>query len=98
MAYPLYFTAQADADYEALQSQKHFAKGFNAVRKALAYLDVNPRHPGLKTHKYSAISGPNGEEIFEAYVENTPPAAYRIFWFYGPDKDDITIVAITAHP
>jgi hypothetical protein len=42
--------------------------------------------------------GPNGEEVFEAYAENNTPGAYRIFWVYGPGKDVITILAITAHP
>ena len=55
-------------------------------------------HPSLNTHKYTAIEGPNGEEIFEAYTENKTPAAYRIFWYYGPDKNQITVVAITKHP
>jgi hypothetical protein len=54
-------------------------------------------HPGLKTHKFSSLSGPSGEEIFEAYAENNTPAAYRIFWFYGPGKKEITIIAITPH-
>ena len=37
-------------------------------------------------------------EIFEAYAENNTPAAYRIFWYYGPNKKEITILAITPHP
>ena len=28
------------------------------------------QNSGLHTHKYTAIKGANGEEIFEAYVEN----------------------------
>jgi hypothetical protein len=39
-----------------------------------------------------------GKEIFEAYAENNTPAAYRIFWCYGPEKDNITIISITPHP
>ncbi|MCH2547738.1 MAG: hypothetical protein MK052_09040 [Alphaproteobacteria bacterium] len=42
--------------------------------------------------------GSNSKEVFEAYAENKTPGAYRIFWFYGPDKKEITIVAITPHP
>lgn len=45
-----------------------------------------------------SVKGHNGEEIFEAYAENNTPAAYRIFWYYGPNKDNITILVITAHP
>lgn len=69
-----------------------------AVREALALLETNPRHPGLKTHKFSSLTGPGSEEVFEAHAENKTPAAWRIFWYYGPDKKQITIVAITPHP
>ena len=98
MSFTLKFTEQAEADLESLEEDKSLLKRFKAVRKALGYLETNPRHPGLHTHKYSSLSGPSGEEISEAYAENKTPAAYRIFWFYGPDKKEITIIAITAHP
>lgn len=98
MAFALRFTAQAESDLGSLESDPSLSKRFKAVRKALGYLEMNPRHPGLNTHKFSALTGPNGEEIFEAYAENQTPAAYRIFWFYGPDKKMITIIAITPHP
>ncbi|NER92738.1 MAG: hypothetical protein F6J86_02575 [Symploca sp. SIO1B1] len=58
----------------------------------------NLRHPSLQTHKYDTLSGPNGEEVFEAYVENRTPGAFRVFWYYGPSQGVITIIAITPHP
>ncbi|MCA1993619.1 MAG: hypothetical protein LDL41_16485 [Coleofasciculus sp. S288] len=61
-------------------------------------METNLRHPSLKTHKYDSLSGPNAEEIFEAYVENRTPGAWRVFWYYGPGKSIITVLAITAHP
>ena len=36
--------------------------------------------------------------MFEAYAENNTPGAYRIFWYYGPEKTMISIIAITPHP
>ena len=98
MTFTLLFTEQGKTDYQALEKNPGLLKRLKAVRKTLAYLQTNPRHPSLNTHKYTAISGPNGEEIFEAYAENKTSAAYRIFWYYGPDKKQITIVAITPHP
>jgi len=68
------------------------------VRKCLGLLETNPRHPGLKSHEYQSIQGANGEKVWEAYVENNTPAAWRVFWHYGPGKGAITIVAITPHP
>lgn len=98
MSFALKFTEQAESDLRSLEADKSLLKRLKAVRKALGYLETNPRHPGLNTHKYSALVGSNGEEIFEAYAENKTPAAYRVFWFYGPDKKEITIIAITPHP
>jgi hypothetical protein len=98
MAFKLVFTDEASSQLKTLEKDKSLLKRFRAVRKALAYLETNPRHPGLNTHKYSSLLGLKGEEIFEAYAENQTAAAYRIFWHYGPNKQVITIVAITPHP
>ena len=75
------------------------------VNKTLGLLETNPRHPSLNTHKYDSITGPDGEEVFEAYAQNRTPGAYRVFFVYGPDRMEgkkripvITIVAITPHP
>jgi hypothetical protein len=96
--FELLFTRQADADLDSLEADAGLAKRLKAVRKTLGMLETNPRHPGLNTHKFSSLSGPRGEEVFEAYAENRTPAAWRIFWCYGPDKKQITILAITPHP
>jgi hypothetical protein len=98
MAFDLYFTDHAAAKLDELESDPAFQKRLKSVRKALGYLEANPRHPGLNTYKYTSLAGPNGEEVFEAYAENNTPGAYRIFWFYGPEKSAITIVDITPHP
>ena len=70
------------------------------VNKTLALLANNPKHPGLQSHQYDGIANPfeSGKSVWEAYVQNRTPAAYRIFWCYGPDAWQITILAITAHP
>lgn len=75
------------------------------VRKTLGLLETNLHHPSLQTHKFRSLHGPNGEEVFEAYVQNQTSAAYRIFFYYGPDRQEdkrripvLTIVAITPHP
>lgn len=94
----LKFTSEASAALTALEEDKGLEKRLKAVRKALGYLETNPRHTGLNTHEFSSLRGANGEKLFEAYAENRTPAAYRIFWHYGPGKDVITIVAITPHP
>ncbi len=73
---------------------------FKQVRKAIELLKTNPRHPSLQTHDYGSLEHPyhKRSKVFEAYVQNHTSAAYRIFWCYGPEKNQITIITITAHP
>lgn len=69
------------------------------VQKALRLLrDVGPSHPGLESHKYHSLTGPNGEDVWESYVENRTPPAWRIWWVYGPNPDTLTITTIGPHP
>ena len=98
MPFTLRFTGEAEKALRLLEENPALAKRLKAVRKALAYLETNPRHTGLHTHKYSSLTRMLGMEVFEAYAENRTPAAYRIFWHYGPGKNIITILAITPHP
>ena len=37
------------------------------------------------------------QKVFEAYAQNQTPDAYRVFWCYGPEKRQITLVAIAPH-
>lgn len=98
MAFSLLFTEEAAADLEELERDRGLSKRLKAVRKTLGLLEVNPRHPSLQTHEFESLSQAWGEKVFEAYAEQGTPAAYRIFWHYGPAKREITIVAITRHP
>ncbi len=73
---------------------------YKQVTKALKLLSTNPRHPSLETHEFNSIDNPYDPtpEVFEAYAQQNTPGAYRIFWCYGPQKGEITILAITPHP
>ncbi len=68
------------------------------VNVCLSKLQSNPRYGSLNSHKYAQIKGPNGEDVWESYVENRTPAAWRVFWCYGPASDEITVIAVTPHP
>ena len=94
----LIFTPQADADLREIGKNPSQRNILKAVRKCLGFLETNLRHPSLKTHEFRSLKGPNGEKVFEAYVQQATPGAYRIFWYYGPERGMITIVAITPHP
>jgi hypothetical protein len=96
--YELLFTPQADCDLKELETDPSKKTILKSVRKTLGLMETNLRHPSLQTHVFQSLTGPNGEKVFEAYVLQKTPGAYRIFWYYGPDRKKITIVAITPHP
>ena len=70
----------------------------NKLGKTFNYLSIDPRVPSLNTHEIKELSKLYGIKIWQSYLENNTPSAGRIFWTYGPDKNDITILAIEPHP
>ena len=92
------WTEEALRTYRELKHDPSKKKHYNAIKKTIKLLLDNPRHPGLHTHEYHSLRGPKGEKVFEAYTEQKTPAAYRVFWYYGPSRGFITIIAITPHP
>ncbi|MGI9862295.1 hypothetical protein SDD30_13030 [Moorella naiadis] len=96
--FTIYLTEQAREQINRLKNDQRLNKRYKAVKKALFILAENPRHQSLQTHEFTSLKEPRGEKVFEAYAEQNTPAAYRIFWCYGPGKGEITILAITKHP
>lgn len=112
--YAARWTVPARAQYEGLKAAADRAyrnrrgKGkstdaeglFKQVHGCISKLLNNSRHPGLKTHKYLSLTHPwkPGEPVFEAYAPNDTSGAFRVFWCYGPQRQEITIIAITRHP
>jgi hypothetical protein len=88
MSFRLRWTSQATETFEELH------------KAAVSQLAANPRHSSLHTHEYDSLAHPFDPQgkVFEAYAQNKTPGAYRIFWCYGPEKGEITIIAITPHP
>lgn len=98
--FELNFTKTADDQLKRIEGNSSQAGLSKQIKKSLGYLQTNPKHPSLNTHPYEAIDHPfevKGK-VFEAYAQNNTPSAYRIFWCYGPQKKEITIIAITPHP
>lgn len=98
MKFTLIFTLTAKRVLKGLKGNSDQKKQYKAVVKSLQFLSQNPKHSSLQTHIYHSIYGPNGEKIFEAYAEQSTLAAYRVFFYYGPHKGEITIFAIVPHP
>ena len=71
---------------------------FKKLTKTLGLLQHNPKHPGLQTHDIEPLSKRYGFKVWQSYLENRKPAAGRIYWAYGPDRKEITILGIEPHP
>lgn len=96
MAFRLRFTsgaAKAIDDLRAKNQLKH-----KKVVKCLGMLERDPAHPGLNSKRYVDPKIGKGKQVWESYVENRTPGAYRVFWEYGPGRMEITILLISAHP
>lgn len=96
--FELQWTDKAKETYYQLKDNKSQLKRYKAVKKTLKFLAKDPRHNSLQTHEFTSLKGPKGEKVFEAYAEQNTPAAYRVFFLYGPSPGIITIIAITPHP
>lgn len=79
----LRLTPAAQESLRQLEDNPHSLSLLKQVRKTLALLEANLRHPSLNTHKFRSLQGPQGEEVFEAYVQNQTPGAYRVFSTMG---------------
>lgn len=98
MRFKLKFTPEADKKLTELEKDRSKTAVYKAVLKCLGFMETNLRHNSLQTHEFTSLKGPEGEKVFESYVQHKTPGAYRVFWYYGPEKKEITIVTITPHP
>ena len=79
-------------------ANKDEIKKYKKLGNTFWKISNNPKHPGLNSHEIKALSKRYGMKVFESYVENKKSKAGRVFWVYGPDKKDITIIGIEPHP
>ncbi len=98
MNFKLKITPTAKNVLKELKSNPGNNKNYKAVKKAISFLGTNPRYPGLRTHIIYSFCRPSGEKVFKAYAQQNTPSAYRIFFYYEPNKKEITIFAIISHP
>ena len=81
------------ADLAARDRRRH-----RKATKCLGLLEADPTYPGLNSHPYENVKGPLGETVWESYLENKTPSAWRVWWFYGPEQGHITVVDMGPHP
>jgi hypothetical protein len=98
MNFELILADDAADSLAALQADTSKKRILKDVVKTLGLMEKNLRHPSLNTHEYHSVKGPKGEKVFESYAQQKTAGAYRIFWCYGPNKGEITILLIIPHP
>jgi hypothetical protein len=68
------------------------------VAKTLRLLAADPHHPGLHSHRFDSLDARFGLAVWESYIENRTPSAWRMWWYFGPTDRQITVLAIGPHP
>lgn len=102
MLYKLRYATQANQMITQVERDPSQQVKLRKVRKALRHLEENPRFPGLHSHLYESFPVDQKVKVWDSYVENRTPGAWRIFWRYGPNEPDgqavITVLHIGPHP
>jgi hypothetical protein len=76
------------------EEEQLYKKWGNALKK----LEENPMYPGLHSHEIDALSRRYGMKVWQSYLENKKSRAMRMFWVYGPEHQQITIIGLDPHP
>ncbi len=71
-----------------------YKKWGNALKK----LSADPNYPSLKTHDIDELTKRYGMKVWQSYLENKKSGARRMYWVYGPEKREITIIGLEPHP
>lgn len=76
------------------KDEELYKKWGNAIKK----LAADPQYPSLNTHEIAALSKRYGMKVWQSYLENKRSGARRMYWVYGSDYSDITIIGLEPHP
>lgn len=71
-----------------------YKKWGNALKK----LSEDPFYPSLQTHEITPLSKRYGMKVWQSYLENKISGAMRMYWVYGPNQQEITIIGLEPHP
>ena len=71
-----------------------YKKWGNALKK----LSADPMYPSLNTHEITELSKRYGMKVWQSYLENKTSGARRMYWVYGPEQKEITVIGLEPHP
>lgn len=96
MPFELVTTPTADEVIE--ETQRSEPRRYKKLLACLAKLEQDPHHPSLNSHRYEAFDKVYDQPVWESYVENRTPAAWRVWWAFGPERGQITVLDAGPHP
>ncbi len=76
------------------KEEELYRKWGNALKK----LSDDPFYPSLQTHEIPPLSKRYGVKVWQSYLENKTSGARRMYWVYGPNQQEITIIGLEPHP
>lgn len=76
------------------KDEELYIKWGNSLKK----LASDPQYPSLHTHEIEPLSKRYGMKVWQSYLENRKSGARRMYWVYGPNFNEITIIALEPHP
>lgn len=94
----LHLTPECKAQIAAVAADPNLAGLEFQIKAAITKLLHDPKYKGLNTHRFSSLSEKYHGEIWESYIQNHTSGAWRMFWRYGPEEKDITLLLVTPHP
>ena len=92
------FWENLETKVKTQKASKTEAELFKKLIGCFKKLSAEPRYPGLCTHDISVLTKRYKIKVWESYLENNKPAAGRIFWVYGPNREEITVIGLEPHP
>ena len=93
-----HFWEELKSKVKSNKANKDEVKLYKRIRNALRHLAADPSYNGLGTHPIDLLSAILKQKVWCSYLNNKTPSAGRIYWVYGPARNEITIFAISKHP
>ena len=84
--------------YRSETANKNEEQLYKKWGSALKKLSEDPMYPALHTNEIPPLSKRYGMKVWQSYLENRKSAAKRMYWVYGPDQKEITIIGLEPHP
>lgn len=77
---------------------KNDLKLLKKFEKTTRFLASDPFYNSLRTHEISSLTKRYGRKVMQSYMENKTPKPWRLYWVFGPDEQQITLIGMERHP